>query len=103
MENHLALRLIPEALFLGFPIISALIWLLMLNKKRTWGLHSIPAAIDRAVEKKRTKDYEAKLRGEAPKKRKRRRRKEALRRKYRPRDTALDYSSKKYGTTKRRR
>ena len=101
VENHLALRLIPEALFLGFPIISALIWLLILNKKRSWGLYSIPAAIDRAVEKKRTRDYEARLRGEEPKKR--RRRKEASPRKYHPKHAALDYSSKKYGTTKRRR
>lgn len=103
VENHLGLRLVPEALFLGFPVTSLLIWLLMLNHKRTWGLHSIPAAIDRAVEKKRTRDYEARLRGEEPKKRKKRRRKEAPRRKYRPRDTSLDYSSNRYGITKRRR
>lgn len=101
VENHLALRLIPEAMFAGFPIISLVIWLLMLNRKRTWGLYSIPAAIDRAVEKKRTRDYEARLRGEDTGKK--RKRKDAPRRKYRPRDTALDYSSKKYGITKRRK
>ncbi len=103
VENHLALRLIPEALFLGFPIISVLIWLWMLNKKRTWGLHSITEAVDRAIERKRTQDYEARLRGESTPKRKKRRSKEVRRRRYRPRDTALDYSSTKYGVTKQRR
>lgn len=73
VENHLALRLIPEGIFLGFPAISLCIWLWLLNKKRTWGLHSIRDAVERAVEKKRTRDYEARLRGEMPKKRRSRR------------------------------
>lgn len=99
-ENHLALRLIPEAFFLFIPLVSVLIWLYLLNKKRTWGLHSIRDAIDRAVERKRTRDYEARLRGE-PQKRKKRE-------KPQPRPThrakgALDFSSLKYGNTKRRR
>ncbi len=75
VENHLALRLIPEGIFLGFPVISIFIWLWLLNKKRTWGLHSIRDAIERSVEKKRTRDYEARLRGEVPKKKSRRREK----------------------------
>lgn len=74
VENHLALRLIPEGIFLGFPVISLLIWLWLLNKKRTWGLYSIRDAIERAVEKKRTRDYEARIRGQEPKKRSRRKR-----------------------------
>ena len=52
VENHLALRLIPEALFLGFPIISVLIWLWMLNRKRTWGIHSIVNVMDRVIKVK---------------------------------------------------
>mgnify|MGYP006939736990 CR=1 FL=1 len=36
-ENHLALRLIPEALLLAIVGISVIIWLILLNRKRTWG------------------------------------------------------------------
>ena len=124
VENHLALRLIPEALLVGFAGVSVFIWLLILNGKRTWGLHSIPKAIERAIEKKRTREYEARLRGEDPKKKPKKQKKQkkakklkkpkkvkkkagvqakAPRRKYRPKGTGLDYSSRKYGTTKRRR
>ncbi len=103
VENHLALRLIPEGLLLGFPAVSVIIWLLMLNRKRTWGLHSITDAVERAVEKKKTRDYEARLRGEDPKKKKRSGKGISLpKRRHRSRGS-VDFSSKKYGTTKRRK
>lgn len=98
VENHLALRLIPEGIFLGFPAVSVLIWLLMLNRRRTWGLHSIFDAIERGVERKRTRDYEAKLRGERPRKTS----VPAPRRKNKARGN-LDFSGEKYGKTKFRR
>lgn len=65
-ENHLALRLIPEAIFLIFPAISLLIWLILLNRKRTWGLYSIPQAVSRAIDRRNARNYEARLRGEEP-------------------------------------
>lgn len=106
VENHLALRLIPEGIFLGFPVLSAVIWLWLLNKKRTWGLHSITGAIERAVERKRTRDYEAKLRGEVPERRKpafKRKKSEGASRRKGRRSDRVDFSSLKYGTTKRRK
>lgn len=61
VENHLGLRLIPETIFLGFPAVSAVIWLILWNRRRTWGLHSIRDAISRRVEQKRIRDYEARM------------------------------------------
>lgn len=101
-ENHLALRLIPEGFFLSIPLVSVLIWLILLNRKRTWGLHSISDAIDRAVQRKRTRDYEARLRGEIPEK-KRKKRERSLRKPKHKARGGVDFSSLKYGTTKRRR
>ncbi len=65
-ENHLALQLIPEAILLAIAGISVLVWLVLLNRKRTWGLYSIPAAIENAIDRRNTRNYEAKLRGEKP-------------------------------------
>ena len=56
-ENHLAIRLIPEGILLGVPIISLLILLLLLNRKRTWGLHSIRDAVENAIDRKHQRDY----------------------------------------------
>lgn len=56
-ENHLAIRLVPEGIFMGVPILSLLILLLLLNRKRTWGLHSIRDAVENAVDRKRQRDY----------------------------------------------
>ena len=56
-ENHLALRLIPEAIFLGIPLLSLILLLLWLNKRRTWGLHSIKDWVSNLVDKKRQRDY----------------------------------------------
>lgn len=77
VENHLALRLIPEGLLILFVTFSVLTWLWMLNKKRTWGVYNIVCAVERAVERKRRKNYEAKLRGEAQSRRRRRKRSHA--------------------------
>ena len=66
VENHLALRLIPEAILLAIVGISVLIWLIHLNRKRTWGLYSIPIAIENAIDRRNAKNYEARLRGEKP-------------------------------------
>lgn len=68
-ENHLALRLVPEGLLMCVPIVSLLILLLWLNRRRTWGLHSIRDAIENAVERKRRRDYDARQRGAVPEKR----------------------------------
>ena len=65
-ENHLALRLIPEALLLLFPVISGVIWLVLLNRRRTWGLYSIPIAIENAIDRRNTRLYEARQNGEKP-------------------------------------
>lgn len=65
-ENHLALRLVPEAILLAVPLISLIVLLLWLNRKRTWGLHSIKEAVENAVDKKRQRDYDARMRGEEP-------------------------------------
>lgn len=65
-ENHLALRLIPEALLLLFPIINGVIWLVLLNRRRTWGLYSIPIAIENAIDRRNTRLYEARQNGEEP-------------------------------------
>lgn len=56
-ENHLAIRLIPEGILLGVPIISLLILLLLLNRKRTWGLHSIRDAVENTIDRKHQRDY----------------------------------------------
>ena len=66
VENHLALRLIPEALLLLFPIISGVIWLVLLNRRRTWGLYSIPIAIENAIDRRNARLYEARQNGEEP-------------------------------------
>jgi hypothetical protein len=59
VENYLGLRLVPEAILLGIPAISLVILLLWLNRRRTWGLASIPRAIDRAIDRRNTRRYEA--------------------------------------------
>lgn len=65
-ENHLALRLVPEALLLAVPMVSLIVLLLWLNHRRTWGLHSIRAAVENAVERKRRRDYDARMLGVEP-------------------------------------
>ena len=72
-ENQLALRLIPEGIFLLFPIISLLIWLILLNRRRTWGLHSIGDAIAGAIDRRNARNYEAQLEGQQPPTRRQRR------------------------------
>ena len=96
VENHLALRLIPEAMLLAIMGISVLIWLILLNRKRTWGLYSIPIAIENAIDRRNTRIYEAKLRGEEPEAFLRRHRKNPKKVKHHE----LDYSS---GKQRRRR
>lgn len=96
-ENHLALRLIPEAILLGFVGISCLIWLILLNRKRTWGLYSIPIAIENAIDRRNARNYEAKLRGEEPKSVRKKRQKQETK----IRHHALDYSSGKRRWRKR--
>lgn len=63
LENHLALRLIPEFFTLLFPAVSLIIWLFLLNRRRRWGLYSIPIAIDNAIDRRNTRLYEARLNG----------------------------------------
>jgi hypothetical protein len=58
VENHLALRLVPEVLLLAVPLISLIILLLVLNHRRTWGLHSIKDAVENAIDRKHQRDYE---------------------------------------------
>lgn len=60
-ENHLAIRLVPEGLLLLVPMLSLLILLLMLNRKRTWGLHSIRDAVENAIDRKHRRDYDARM------------------------------------------
>lgn len=93
-ENHLALRLIPEGILVGFPAISLLILLLWLNHKRTWGLYSIRALVENAVDRKHQKDYEARLRGEEPERITRRKQRQEGRRSRRQRQKALQYANK---------
>ena len=92
VENHLALRLIPEAILLAIVGISVLIWLFLLNRKRTWGLYSILIAIENAIDRRNTRNYEAKLRGEEPKSVRKKRKKQEIK----LRHHALDYSSGKH-------
>ena len=92
-ENHLALRLIPEAILLLLVGVSVLIWLLLLNRKRTWGLYSIPIAIENAIDRRNTRNYEAKLRGEEP---------ETIFSKYRMRKPKIRHHELDYSTGKRR-
>lgn len=56
-ENHLAIRLVPETIFLCVPILSLLILLFLLNRKRTWGFHSIRDAVENAIDRKHQRDY----------------------------------------------
>lgn len=56
-ENHLAIRLVPEGLLMCVPILSLLVLLILLNRKRTWGLHSIREAVENAIDRKRQRDY----------------------------------------------
>ena len=89
-ENQLALRLIPESIFLLFPIISLLIWLILLNRRRTWGLHSIGDAIAAAIDRRNARNYEARLEGRQPASRRQRRRERRAQRRslqYEHRDT----------------
>ena len=60
-ENHLAIRLIPEAILLAIPSISLLVLLLWLNHKRTWGFRSIRYVVEIALDQKREKRYYAAL------------------------------------------
>lgn len=90
-ENHLALRLIPEAILLAIAGISVLIWLILLNRKRTWGLYSIPIAIENAIDRRNARNYEARLRGEEPEGFRKKRRRKPKRVKHHE----LDYSSGK--------
>ena len=55
VENHLALRLIPEALLRAILGISVLIWLWMLKRRCIQGLNSIKEAADRALKRKQGK------------------------------------------------
>ena len=94
-ENHLALRLIPQGILLGIPLVSLMILLLWLNHRRTWGLHSLREAAERAVDRKRQRDYDARLRGEEPETlRSRSSRAMEARRSQRQRRKALRYASK---------
>ncbi len=100
-ENHLALRLAPEALCLAVPILSLVIVLLWLNHRRTWGLHSLRDAAENAVDRKRQRDYAARQEGrESPREEKKRRRREARRQRQREKD-ALRY--RKENRRRRRR
>lgn len=58
-ENHLAIRLVPEGLLMCVPIVSLLLLLLFLNRRRTWGLHSIRDAAENAIDRKYQRDYDA--------------------------------------------
>ena len=89
-ENQLALRLIPESIFLLFPIISLLIWLILLNRRRTWGLHGIGDAIAAAIDRRNARNYEARLEGRQPASRHQRRQERRAQRRslqYEHRDT----------------
>lgn len=66
-ENRLARRLLPEGALLLIPALSLLGLLLWLNHRRTWGLHSIRDALENAVDRKRQRDYDARLHGQEPK------------------------------------
>ena len=72
-ENRLALGLIPEMILLLFPCVSLVILLLWLNSRRRWGLHSIRDAVENAVDRKYQRDYEARQRGENPKRNRKKR------------------------------
>lgn len=94
-ENHLALRLIPEGILLGFPAVSLIILLLWLNHRRTWGLHSIRDVIARVIDQKHQRDYEVRLRGQEPDNFwTRRKQKQEGRRSQRQRQKALQYANK---------
>ena len=67
-ENHLALRLIPEVILLIFPSISLLVLLLWLNKKRTWGIHSIRDLAAEVVDQRHQRSYSDSLNGASPRK-----------------------------------
>ena len=109
VENHLAIRLIPEGVLLAFPALSLLILLLWLNHKRTWGLHSLRDLAENAVDRRRQIRYEAQLSGVEPKKlggrmgQKKTRRKSwrETRRESRRRQKALKYASKRERGRKR--
>lgn len=59
-ENHLALMLIPELLLLLYPLVSLTIWLVCLNRKRTWGLHSIKDGVEYLIDRRNIRNYEKK-------------------------------------------
>lgn len=59
-ENHLALMLIPELLLLLYPLVSLVIWLVLLNRKRTWGLHSIKDGVEYLIDQRNIRNYEKK-------------------------------------------
>ena len=59
-ENHLALMLIPELLLLLYPLVSVIIWLVLLNRKRTWGLHSIRDGVEYLIDQRNIRNYEKK-------------------------------------------
>lgn len=94
-ENQLALRLIPEGILLLFPAVSLLILLLWLNRRRTWGLHSIKGAVAGAVDRKHQREYEARLQGREPDRtRRHKRRRQEGKRSCRQRQKALQYAEK---------
>ena len=57
-ENNLALMLIPECLLLLYPLVSLVIWLVLLNRRRTWGLHSVKAGVEYLVDRRNIRRYE---------------------------------------------
>ena len=63
-ENHLAMRLIPEGALLAFLAVSLIVLLVWLNRRRTWGLHSLREIAENAVDRKHQRDYEARLNGD---------------------------------------
>ncbi len=65
-ENHLALRLIPAGALLVFLGVSLIVLLVWLNRRRTWGLHSLKEIAENAVDRKHQRDYEARLNGDVP-------------------------------------
>ena len=109
-ENRLALRLVPEGLLLLFPAVSLLIVLLWLNSRRTWGLHSIPEAIDNAIDRRNTRNYEARNRAKETGMQEKSEKSEKtprlrsipLPKRRKKAGRGLNFSSKRYGQTKRR-
>ena len=62
------MRLIPEGALLAFLAVSLIVLLVWLNRRRTWGLHSLREIAENAVDRKHQRDYEARLNGDVPQK-----------------------------------